>query len=250
MKIRFRRFFSTDSAKAIKADKFGHLNGINYAAQSDIAGVGNMCSDSTPGCRGLCLGEHAGRAAISKPGEVSPVMQSRIRKTRFFMSDPQAYLNEACHHIERLERRAEVLDKLLCVRMNGSTDTPYERLKIQARNRTSIYEVFKHIQFVEYTKRYERLGNVPDNVHLTFSRSELNELHCREALARNFNVAVIFAGTFPTHYLGYPVIDGRLHDLRHLDPKPVIVGLEPLGQPAKNDTTGMVVRDAFMHTQS
>ena len=250
MKIQFRRFFSTDSAKAIKADKFGYLNGISYAAPAKTAGAGDMCCDSTPGCRGLCIGEHAGRAAISKPGEVSPVMQSRIRKTRFFMSDPQAYINEACHHIERLERRAEVLDKLLCIRMNGSTDTPYERLKIEARGGLSIYEVFEHLQFVEYTKRFERLGNVPSNVHLTFSRSELNESHCREALARGFNVAVIFAGTFPTHYLGYPVIDGRLHDLRHLDPEPVIVGLEPLGKPAKNDRTGMVVRDAFMHTQS
>ena len=30
--IKFKRMFSTDSAKAIKADKYGFLNAINYMA--------------------------------------------------------------------------------------------------------------------------------------------------------------------------------------------------------------------------
>jgi hypothetical protein len=45
---------------------------------------------------------------------------------------------------------------------------------------------------------------------------------------------------FPQHLFGLPVISGMEHDLRFLDPKGVIVGLEAKGE-AKYDTTGFVV---------
>ena len=63
---KFKRFFSTDSAKAIKADKFGYLNGINYMAPHTTGGIGNLCPHSSQGCRDLCLGMYSGQAAMVK----------------------------------------------------------------------------------------------------------------------------------------------------------------------------------------
>jgi hypothetical protein len=57
------------------------------------------------------------------------------------------------------------------------------------------------------------------------------------------NAAVVFQ-TLPDTFLGLQVINGDEHDLRHLDPKGVIVGLLPKGRKAKRDTSGFVVRAA------
>ena len=67
------RIFSTDSPKAIKADKYGYLNAIHYMAPADLAGVGNLCPFLSTGCKALCLGAHSG-AATYYPS----VLQSRI----------------------------------------------------------------------------------------------------------------------------------------------------------------------------
>jgi hypothetical protein len=57
-------------------------------------------------------------------------------------------------------------------------------------------------------------------------------------------VAVVFneqnPEDFPPSFWGYPVINGESHDLRFLDPSPVVVGLTPKGMLRKQDT-GMKV---------
>jgi hypothetical protein len=55
-------------------------------------------------------------------------------------------------------------------------------------------------------------------------------------------VAIVFAGDKPETWNGYRVIDGDEHDLRHLDPKGVVVGLSPKGSKAKRDMSGFVLR--------
>jgi hypothetical protein len=52
----------------------------------------------------------------------------------------------------------------------------------------------------------------------------------------------VFAGVFPAEYLGFPVINGDEHDLRHLDGRGVVVALSPKGRKAKADNSGFVVR--------
>ena len=84
-------------------------------------------------------------------------------------------------------------------------------------------------------------GTLPKNYNLTFSRSETNENDCISILKRGGNVAVVFRGkALPTHWQGFPVINGDENDLRFLDPKGVVVGLSAKGK-AKTDTSGFVV---------
>jgi hypothetical protein len=112
-------------------------------------------------------------------------------------------------------------------------------------DRLTLLERFPDVQFVDYTKIYSRLANAPANLSLTFSRSESNEAECMAALAAGHNVAIVFAHGLPISRLwnGYRVIDGDKHDLRHLDPKSVVVGLSPKGGKAKRDMSGFVLRD-------
>jgi hypothetical protein len=244
--LKFKRFFSTDSPKAVKADKFGYLNAINYMAPHASAGVGNLCAAASPGCISLCLGVYSGQAAMVRDLEhgTNAVRDSRKRKARYFTEDAQAFLEEACLHIQRLKRQADKQNKTLCVRLNGSTDIPFERIKIKSRG-LSIMDAFPEVQFVDYTKRFERLGKTPANLHLTFSRSETNESFCKLALKRGHNVAVVLAGKFPKTFLDVPTISGDEHDLRHLDPMRAggyVIVLAPKGHKAKRDTSGFVVR--------
>ena len=84
-------------------------------------------------------------------------------------------------------------------------------------------------------------GKMPENYHLTFSRSEeTSDDRMLRILNKGGNVAVVFRGSLPKTYLGYPVIDGDKNDLRFKDPKGVVVGLVEKGL-AKKDETGFVV---------
>lgn len=236
--IKFQRFFSLDSPKAIKARKFGYINAINYMAPHRLASVGDLCPWSSDACRALCLGEHSGNAAL-----YPTVLQSRIRKAQYFMRDRQAFIAECSRHIWRAASAARKARKKLCVRLNGATDIPWEGVAPQ------LFAQFPRIQFVDYTKSVKRAlahakGELPANYHLTFSRSESNETDCDRVLAAGGNVAVVFAGDFPTTWHGFQVIDGDLSDLRHLDPRGVVVGLSPKGMKAKKDSSGFVVRAA------
>ena len=246
--IRFSRFFSTDSAKAIKADKFGYLNGINYMAPDDtgctVEQYFKLCSDSTAGCRALCLGMYSGQAAMVNDLEhgTNAVRESRMRKAQYFMNERKAFIAEMNWHIHDLARKARRKNKKLAIRPNGSTDIRFERIK---HNGQTVMELHPTTQFIDYTKNLKRLLDKtrPANYHLTFSLSEKNKAEALQALAAGFNVAVVFGRGQPKRYLGHDVIDGTVHDLRHLDPSPCIVGLDPKGKKAKADQSGFVVRN-------
>jgi len=242
---KFTHFFSTDSAKAIKADKYGWLNAINYMAPHDTAGVGNLCPNASDGCKSLCLGMYSGQAAMVSDLEngTNAVRESRIAKSQFFMNERQAFMAEMTDHVRAMIRKADRENKKLAVRPNGSTDIAFER--IPTDNGQPLPIRFPEIQFVDYTKSVRRVldANRPANYHLTFSLSETNKAEAEQVLAAGFNVAVVFGNGQPDKFMGHRVIDGTEHDLRHLDPQPVIVGLDPKGKKAKADTSGFVVRD-------
>jgi len=154
-------------------------------------------------------------------------------------------MREFVRQIEGLERKANQKGLKLAIRPNGSTDIGFEGVGVE-RNGVkyrNVMEAFPQLQFVDYTKNPKRFDRpLPANYSLTFSRSETNEPQCIELLRRGVNVAVVFAGDKPALWHGFAVIDGDKHDLRHLDPKGVVVGLSPKGNKAKKDRSGFVVR--------
>jgi hypothetical protein len=259
--MRFKRFFSVDSPKAIKAGKYGYLNAINYMAPAKSAGVGNLCSHATGPCVLLCLGRESGQASMVSAATnwTNPVRDSRERKARYLMRERIACLTEMLRHIANLCRMSRRKRLKLAIRPNGSTDIAWEGLhvmvwpalaaelsKVSGHKVTAglhtIFSAFPRVQFVDYSKNPNRFARqLPPNYYLTFSRSESNEPDALRLLAAGHNVAVVFASR-PETWHGYPVIDGDLHDLRHLDPKGVVVGLSPKGYKARRDMSGFVVR--------
>jgi hypothetical protein len=245
MAISFDRLFSTDSAKAAKALGYGFLNAIHYLAPADTGGGGDLCAHASPGCLALCLGWYSGHASMVADLEAGSnvVREARIEKARLFMHDRAFYLEQLEKQIRRLQKVAAREQLTLCVRLNGSSDIPFERMRY-GPDRLTLLERFPDVQFVDYTKNVTRMGKAPPNLHLTFSRSEINEADCIRVLRGGDNVAVVFAGVMPDTWNGFSVISGDKHDLRHLDPRGgFVIGLTPKGRKARADQSGFVVRD-------
>ena len=223
------------NAKTVKGSKFGYITGISYLAPSDESGVANTCADATSGCRAACLFT-AGRGAMSN------VKSARVNKTLAFFRNKNVWMKQLAVEVSKLVKKAAKENKVPCVRLNGTSDLPWERVKIDDKN---IMEHFPSVRFYDYTKSFARImdflaGNLPPNYHLTFSRSETNDVQVETVLKAGGNVAVVFRGELPETYKGVKVINGDESDLRFIDAKNVVVGLVEKGR-AKKDESGFVV---------
>lgn len=218
-----------DNAKTTKGESLGWLTGILYLAPFNVSGR-NVCPHATPECAALCL-YSAGRGAMDS------VQQARIAKTKRFHADPKAFVERLDCDIVRARGKAKRQRMKLAVRLNGTSDLPWENLG--GERKVSLMERHPDLTFYDYTKNPERMhrylnGELPENYKLTFSRSEKNEDAAVAVTRLGGNVATVFAtpkgDTLPDTYLGAPVIDGDEHDLRFLDPEGVVVGLRAKGK--------------------
>ena len=241
MKFARRTILGIDTnAKTVKGNKYGILTGIFYGAPAKESGF-QTCAMASPECANVCL-YGAGMGAFDS------VKDARISKTVLFFENRPAFLFNLKKDIEKLDKKAKKEKMIPAVRLNGTTDILWERVAPE------IFTDFPHIQFYDYTKipgRPEKKG-FPDNYHLTFSRSEINDDSGRFAgqvdaeIKAGRNVAVVFdvkkGQPLPATFKGRKVIDGDLHDIRFKDASGVIVGLRGKG-PARGtgSTRGFVL---------
>ena len=225
----------TNSSKTKKGESKEWLTAISYLSPSTESSS-NLCPWSTPGCSAACLGHSSGRLSMAY------AKANRLKRSKLFIEDRARFFRQLECEIENHIERAESRGMNAAVRLNGSSDIPFERIY------PSLYEQFKNVQFYDYTKGFNRMkrflgGALPANLHLTFSRGETveNRRQAWEILRLGGNVAVVF-DEIPRRYRGYPVIDGEQDDLRFLDrERPGIVGLRQKGK-ALRDDTGFVIR--------
>lgn len=225
----------SNDAKTVKGESFGFLTGILYLAPLDLGGFGNVCPFASPGCSADCLNS-AGRGAFNS------VQKARREKTALFFKANQSFLCNLALDIHALQLKAAKLGLRPVVRLNGTSDIAWEKLKVNGLN---LMELFPRVAFYDYTKNPKRAldnakGLHPKNYRLVFSRSETNETDCKRVLEARGNVAVVFRKTLPKRYLGKRVIIGDESDLRFLDPKGCVVGLTAKGK-AKRSESGFVV---------
>lgn len=217
--MRRQVLLSTDNHKTIKGEKLGYKTYILYLAPFTQNSKGiNLCSHASKGCAEACL-YNSGNG-----GKFSSVSNARIKKTEYFLKNRIEFLNQLKTEIEKAIKKNK--DKAIPVfRLNGTSDLPFEKYRIFEDNK-NIFELFPDVQFYDYTKNHIRFSKVlPDNYHLTFSRSEVNNDKAIALLNKGFNVAMVFDKVFGT-YKGFEVINGDIYDLRFLDKKNVIVGLK------------------------
>ncbi len=220
------------NAKTVKGQGRGYMTAILYLAPADESGY-EVCPMASAGCRKACLNK-AGMGAFST------VQAARIAKTRLYFEDRAAFMAQLVSEVRAFIRKAIKLGLIPVVRLNGTSDIPWERVPVEGK--ANIMELFPSVQFYDYTKRHNR-RNLPTNYHLTFSLAEDNDSRAAAAATNGANIAVVFrTDNFPTTFMGMPVVDGDADDLRFLDGRGVVVGLKAKG-PAKKDTSGFV-RDA------
>ena len=216
--------------KMSKSKKFKHLSEILHLAPSNIGGV-NICPNSSPECIKLCLN-------TSGRGQMTVVQKSRLNKKYYFLADRLKFLNHLDKEIKLSYARAKRKGFKYTVRLNGTSDLPFERYKLE--NGLNLMDNNPNVQFIDYTKITNRLfQKLPKNYNLTFSQSEINLNETKEIIKSKYNVATVFRNKLPKKWLGRKVINGDKHDLRHLDPKKVVVGLIAKGK-AKKDFNGFV----------
>ena len=219
--------------KTIKNKKVGVLTGILYMAPYKLSGK-NVCPAASKGCAAACLNT-AGRGAMNV------VQAARLKKTNRFWDDRDQFLMDLAEEIRALSNKAKAKGLKAAVRLNGTSDLPYERYKMPGTDK-NIMEVFPNVQFYDYTKLENRFtgAQLPANYHLTFSRAEDND-HKIDEVLEHTSAAVVFAGELPETWKGYPVIDGDEHDARFTDAGPgVIIGLIAKGK-ARHDDSGFVI---------
>jgi len=198
---------------------------------SDESGRINTCSCATKECRAACLNK-AGRGAMTF------TQKARLAKTDFMLDNPHHFMGMLHDEIDAHEKSATKKGKRAAVRLNVVSDIPYEKLHPE------VFEHHPNVQFYDYTKIHGRLMNpdgspkqLPKNYHVTLSSTgvhkESNWKHVRQHLDNGGVAAMVFAvpagrggkkgGDLPTHVHDektgkkYRVIDGDIHDHRHLD---------------------------------
>ena len=168
-------------------------------------------------------------------GVYSTVQQARINRTKLFFQDRPNFMAQLAKEIKSAKKSAAKAGLKLLVRLNGTSDIAWE--KIRVGDYRNLFEMFPDVQFYDYTKIVGR--TVPENYHLTFSKSESNDADVSVAIRNGLNVAVVF-DKLPETYLGRPVVSGDDSDIRVNDPRGVVVGLKAKG-PARKDLSGFVV---------
>lgn len=223
------------------ATNSGYETSILYLAPSTEAdGKTDLCPGASAGCRKACLFT-AGR------GRMPNVVQARIQKTLKFLNEQATFLWELTQDLEYLVRKQARTGIRQAIRLNGTSDIPWENIPVVRAGiqYPGIPQAYPELQFYDYTKLPMRAAGSlksdwPKNYHLTFSRSEQNEVQAIRLAKMGVNVAVVFQDKLPSQWAGRPVLDGALHDQRFLDASAHIVGLVAKGQ-AKKDRTGFSI---------
>ena len=215
----------TKNAKLEKGNKYEYYNiGLQFAP-SYISGF-NVCPNASINCGLTCLNEtgHGARHMINK-NNIHMVLKARIIRTILFFEYRTQFKNRLIQEINLHKNKVNKLKNVkLCIRLNVLSDIKHEKIN------KDILEMFKDIQFYDYTKILNRNIKHLNNYHLTISRNELNKDIIKDM---PHNKAYVFNvkrnDKLPEYYENKKVIDGDLHDLRFLDNKNVIVGLRYKG---------------------
>jgi hypothetical protein len=231
--LTYKTILGEASTKTVKGEKIGYLTGIVYLKPDSV-----ICPMAIlAGCMHGCL-ESAGRGAFNS------VQKARIAKTRFFYDHRESFMLSLAADVWALARRAKRLGFSPLVRPNGTSDILYENIVVV--DNKNLFQLFPDVQFYDYTKHPARnlAGKTAGNYDLTYSFSAITPKPISiKGLSNPYNArtAVVFQKRedIPTTFRTWSVVDGDDTDVRHIEPRGVVVALYAKGK-AKRDTGGFV----------
>lgn len=230
-------------SKTTKGTKQGFNTAIIYMIpDNEICPASKLAS-----CQDGCL-VSAGR------GKFNNVKRARLNKTKLYKTDKGLFISGLISSITRLVKKH---GNSLVIRLNGTSDIDYENIgfNYQGVEYKNIMVMFPEIQFYDYTKRVNRLfKQLPENYDLTLSYSGARHsyaIKCLDALRIGHRIAVVFDDlnqAVKNGWMTEKVINGDDTDLRFLDGKGAVIGLQAKGL-AKKDKTGFVVQTNKQQTK-
>ena len=229
----------SQSMKMRLSKENGTITYCLYLAPANMSGY-EVCPCSTF-CRKLCLnGSGHNKSDILARGETeSKINKARIKRTRLFFENKPLFMQLLIHEINKTYNYAKKNGFGFSVRLNGTSDLSPEDFAYKGKN---ILEIFPDIQFYDYTKVPSRFGLIEkySNYDLTFSYNGHNVNTCKKFLAQGGKVAVVFANQemLPLSFMGFPVWDANIYDMRYLDPAGYIMGLHFHKTAANYDKNG------------
>ena len=194
-----RKLLTYGNIKTEKSVKLGWLTAILHLSPGNLSGH-EMCRGRSKGCFASCLNSagHGGIgalfSAIGQLVKANTVQLARIWRTRLLMEHHGLFGQLLVVELEAHLRKAAKLGLRPAVRLNGTSDYPWEDEPI-TRNDThygNVFLAFPEIQFYDYTKIASRLyKQLPNNYHLTLSRAETlkSKIDAMQALQAGHNVA-------------------------------------------------------------
>jgi len=212
--------------KMAKGERFGYKTAILHLAPFKLSGK-NVCPNASKACAAACLN-------TSGRGQMNSVQAARINKTQAFWQDRLKFLKDLDQEIKQLSKRADAAGFKFAVRLNGTSDLPWHRYKLNGQN---LMDLNPDVQFYDYTKVFNYLDHGVKNYYVVYSHSGENDHECKAALSKGVNVAYVFKDKLPKKFKGRKVIDGDKHDLRFKEkPRGVIIGLRAKGLAKKQDS--------------
>lgn len=216
------------NAKTPMGEAFGYLTAIMYLAPHKLSGF-NVCASASEDCSRDCLFS-AGR------GKLPSTYAARMARTHRYFEDRPGFMFQLYHEITSLDAEARRMGLRLAVRLNGTSDIPWERVRFSLGGAPfpSIMAAHSGVTFYDYTKHRNRYVT-PKNYVLTQSADRHTLLVALEALAMGRNVAAVVAGRDFDALIERPGFhDASAHDARFLDPTPSVGLLKAKGSLRKH----------------
>lgn len=239
-KVKRIKLLSIDTnAKTVKGQSEGYLTGILYIAPANLSGYNTCALAEKAGCINACLN------TAGLGGVYSSIQEARIKKAKLFFEDRNTFMHNIVLDISSLITKASKKGFIPLVRLNGTSDIKWENVGFNfgGVDYKNIFEFFPDIQFYDYTKIPNR-DNLPDNYDLTYSYSGVlsYQKYLDIAIAKGMRIAAVFRTekNIPKRFKGMDCIPGDNTDIRHIEPKGVIVALYAKGK-AKKDYSGFVI---------
>jgi hypothetical protein len=227
--IKGARLLTRRSAKVDKSGGAGFLSVILHLQPAAVF-VGlvltlRTCPWATAGCVKVCL-QYAGRMRFGGS------FFARMWRTWLLVDYPEIFGRMLIEEIRAAEKSASRKGLGFTARLNGTSDLSWESLQFAGR---TVFEHLPTVQWYDYTKSADRAADVKvPQYHLVYSHNENSDPAVESKILRaGGSIAMVFdtkGGDLPEVVkIGrrrFPVVDGDVTDLRHLDPKGVIVGLK------------------------
>jgi hypothetical protein len=149
-----------------------------------------------------------------------------------FYYDPYYFFKLLDAEIHSVQWKARRQRMSLSVRLNGTSDIPYETYLDSSG--LNVFQRHPDIQFLDYTKIEDRMALQIPNYTLVYSVSERSDpAVVASMLDSGARVATVFStkrgDQLPKRHSfagkSYRVVDGDTHDLLHLRPKGSVLGL-------------------------